>query len=426
MDALKAPTGIVLFDAKVELQHSDKSQEFSCKVYFDLKRGNSLVIDILESVDAIYSAGEKGSFWVRFPNVKDPVECFVSYSKPRLETNKFAVYIRLTPRYSLIAVDYSTALVRVNAGILNLGHYLTGAPGGLSIFSLSHDDWCFDFTPVIEPIMLYPPAIQDEEYFFTHHVCMYKTSGSQFSPLEAHSRLADLSKFFSFCHGHWVGTSLAYGVNKAGTVEMEEWGTHQVSRWSTGSNWLDEHHGKCMVELFPLFMQLIESSSEWMAAIDHTIYWYVRADTNLIGPDGAIVILQAALERLAWHILVRERKFLSKDGFLRLPAHDRFRRFLSALSVPLALPPGLVGLHKMAKELNWEDGPRAFVGIRNRIVHPPKSSPRARQFPYYEAYLLGKWYVELAVLSACGYRGVYSNQTQHRWTGQVEPVPWAV
>lgn len=426
MNAFKAPSGLILFDGKVELRYSDKSQEFSCKVYFDLKRGNSILIEILESVDAIYSCADAGSLWIRFPNVKDPVECFASHCQMRSGKTKYAAYLRLAPRYSLIAVDNLSALIRVNAGVLNLGHYFTGAPGGLSIFSLSHDDWRFDFTPVIEPIMLYPLDIQDEEYFFTHHVCMYKTSGSQFPALEAHSRLTDLSKFFSFCHGHWVGTALACGVNKAGTVEMEEWGTHQVSRWRTGSNWLDEHHGKCMVELFPLFMRLIESSSEWRVAIEHTIYWYIRADTNLIGPDGAIVILQAALERLSWHLLVMERKSLSEDGFLRLPAHDQIRLFLSALSVPLALPASLVELHKIAKELNWQDGPRAFVEIRNRIVHPPKGSSRARHFPYYEAYLLGKWYVELAVLSACGYRGVYSNQTKHRWTGQVEPVPWAV
>ncbi len=168
------------------------------------------------------------------------------------------------------------------------------------------------------------------------------------------------------------------------------------------------------------------ASEDWKAAIHHAVYWYVRADTNLIGPDGACVLLQAALERLAWHVLVRERRSLSEEGFSKLPAADQLRLLLAALSIPLALPPGLVELQRSAKELNWVDGSQAFVEIRNRIVHPPKRAQRLRDVPYYDAYRLAKWYLELAILSACGYMGVYSNRTrEHGWVGEVEPVPWA-
>ena len=49
------------------------------------------------------------------------------------------------------------------------------------------------------------------------------------------------------------------------------------------------------------------------------------------------------------------------------------------------------------------------------------------KIPYYQAYTLEKWYLELAVLALCGYTGSYNNRTSsQRWVGQVERVPWAI
>lgn len=313
----------------------------------------------------------------------------------------------------------------MNAGVLNLGHYWTDRAQGLSYFKLVIDDWLFDFTPVTDSTLLYSPSVQSSSYFFTHHLCMQKSDRSSFFTRDAHDKLNDLATFFSFCHGHWVSTALTYGIDEHGQVGMEEWGTRKVSRWCRGSNWLDEHHGNCMVELFPGFMKLLAKSAEWKDAIQIATYWYIRADTNLVGPDGSCILLQAALERLAWHVLVRDRCSLSEDGFSRLTAADQLRLLLSALSIPLDLPPGLVDLCHAAKAATWSDGPQAFAGVRNRIVHPPKRGQQTTGLPYYDAYRLAKWYLDLAILSLCGYQGVYSNQTkERRWTGQVEPVPW--
>lgn len=426
MSAAETPTGLLLSETKVEIQHAGKSRVFPCKIYFDLRINNSILIEPLESVDAIYDGIDEGSFWLSIPNVREPVQCYLTASSVRMGSRPLSVSVKLAPRLSLIEVDHASPLVRVNAGVLNLGHYWTGAPRGLSIFSLSHDDWVIDFTPVTDDTLQYSPSVQDDKYFFTHHICMRKGADMTFSCSEAHDKLRDLCTFLSFCHGHWVSSALTYGFNEHGNVGMEEWGNRQVSRWSIGSNWLDAHHGKCMVELFPGFMQLIAASPDCKAAIEHAVYWYVRADTNLIGPDGACVLLQAALERFAWHVLVRERRSLSEDGFSKLPAADQLRLLLAALSIPLPLPPGLVELQRCAKDLNWVDGPQAFVEIRNRIVHPPKRAQQAKGLPYYDAYRLAKWYLELVILSSCRYAGDYANQTlEHRWVGEVERVPWA-
>jgi hypothetical protein len=75
-----------------------------------------------------------------------------------------------------------------------------------------------------------------------------------------------------------------------------------------------------------------------------------------------------------------------------------------------------------AKELNWNDGPKALAAVRNLLVHPSKQ----KQLPYYDAWRLAKWYTELVLLKLVGFTGEYSDRTRaQRWVGAVDPVPWA-
>lgn len=416
--------GLILAETEIEIRYEDRSQLYPCKIYFDLNQANTILIEPQKPITDI-THGTEGRFSVLIPGVGKRLECYAAFGSQRWGGDKSGVWVILAPTLSHIKVDRSPSIVRVNAGVLNLGHYWTDIAKGLSYFKLVSDDWLFDFTPVTDSTLLYSPSVQSSSYFFTHHLCMQRSDGISFSTTDAHDKLNDLATFFSFCHGHWVSTALTYGIDEHGQVGMEEWGTRRVSQWSRGNNWLDEHHGNCMVELFPGFMKLLAKSAEWKDVIQLATYWYTRANTNLVGPDGGCILLQAALERIAWHVLVRDRCSLSEDGFSRLTAADQLRLLLSALSIPLNLPLGLVDLCSAAKAAPWSDGPQAFVGIRNRIVHPPKRGQRATGLPYYEAYRLARWYLDLVILSLCGYQGVYSNQTkEQRWIGQVEPVPW--
>ena len=97
---------------------------------------------------------------------------------------------------------------------------------------------------------------------------------------------------------------------------------------------------------------------------------------------------------------------------------------LNMLSIPSTIPDELTGLKALGKARGF-DGPEAFTHIRNRLTHPPKLSAKKEALPVFEAYCLGKWYVELAILSACGFLGEYGNRTvMGRWKGEVEKVPW--
>jgi hypothetical protein len=418
-------TALLIREESLQIEYQGRNGTFHSRVYLDLALGNSLVIEPQESLyDLCRDVSQEDSFFVSFHDSVEPTECYTTDSNLRIGGDHPGHFIRLSPRRSNVILRSGAPLVRIEAGILNFAYYfLTGKPEGQR-FELRHGDWVFSFVPVDDRIYLYPPQIQTEEYAFTHHVSIQKPDGAAFSAEEAQRQLDVLGDFLTLCRGYWVSTALTVGIGVDGTVAMEEFGTRKASPKKISSNWLDFHHGNCMVELFPKFVGRMTDLS-WQEALRHALYWYVRADTNLVGADGGCFLLQAALERLAWHVLVRDRQSLSEDGFSRLPAADQLRLLLSATNVPLGIPGGLAELQKVGKAFNWNDGPQAFVCVRNRLVHPPKLNRKDMKLPYFEAYTLGKWYVELILLSICGYAGKYSNRTKiHRWVGEVEDVPW--
>lgn len=203
--------------------------------------------------------------------------------------------------------------------------------------------------------------------------------------------------------------ALMGGLDENGEMALEQWGTGRVSSWREPSGWFDAHHGSCIGELFERFWQTLQQET-WLDAISHVVYWFARAETNNVGRDGACILLQAALERLAWHVVVREQNAISEKGFRNLTAADQLRRMLNLLSIPTIIPPELAKLQALGKSTNL-DGPGVFTFIRNRLTHPPRVSAKKDRLPYYEAYCLAQWYVELAILSACGYSRVYGNRT---------------
>jgi len=163
----------------------------------------------------------------------------------------------------------------------------------------------------------------------------------------------------------------------------------------------------------------------WAETISSVVYWLRRSELDGAGVDGGIILIQAALERFAWHVLVRDRGAISDEGFKSLTAADQMRLMLNAMRIPRTVPEGLEGLVRFAKAAGGIDAPEAFTRVRNRIVHPPKPKAKKAIFPYYDTYRLGRWYAELCVLSCCGYTGKYSSRVRKdQWVGQIEDVPW--
>lgn len=163
--------------------------------------------------------------------------------------------------------------------------------------------------------------------------------------------------------------------------------------------WFDAHHGDSLAEVVPRSLELYEDPGR-TETFHSALYWYLRATGLAAGVDGGIILLQAALERLSWQRFVLDREALSQDGFTRLAAEDQIRLLLESCRIPMTIPSGLGQLLKIAKELNWNDGPKALTAVRNQLVHPKEG----RKLPFPDAWKLAEWYVELVLLHMLGSR----------------------
>jgi hypothetical protein len=353
------------------------------------------------------------------PELAEPARIFCRQAS--INSAGRAIYT-FTPKRSPIWITKSETLRFGRTAIVNFAPYYMGAQHGR--FELKGCGWNALFIPMSEQTLAIGKSMQNENYVITHQVEFSRCDGSLFAPIDLHVFLEKLSLFLSFCRGQWVATSSTVAFKADGEVGLEQWGTGRVSSWRDPSSWIDRHHGDAITQLYPLFLEKLEDES-WDDAFSHVVYWLTRAEIDNVGPDGGCILLQATLERFAWHLLVRTRKAISEQGFRDLTAADQLRLLLNVLSVPTSIPGGLVELAALGKSRTL-DGPGVFTFIRNQLVHPPKLSAKREALPYYEACRLAKWYVELAVLSACGYTGTYSNCTREgRWVGEVERVPWA-
>lgn len=416
-DDLKFP----LWSGPATLRYEGAGATLNCNVYQRSLAKEELVIegeDISGGLRPFFSAGD---LQLDIPGVHEPLNVIVVQDKWDSEGHRF---LRLRPLRSPSWFSTSHTLHSGRFFVINFAHYWIGQPRNLG-FTLKAFGWKVHFIPITGDTVELPPRFNvDEEFRATHQGEFSREDGSSFTGKQAQAFLERLSLFLSFCRGRWVAIALTVGLDDNGEKALEQWGTGHVSSWHEPIGWLDEHHGSCIAELYAGFCSKLNDAA-WRDAIRHVVYWFARADTNLVGPDGACILLQAALERLAWHVLVCERGAISDKGFRDLTAADQIRLMLNILSIPTEIPDGLVSLRKFGKSRGFR-GPEAFTYIRNRLTHPPKQGATSERLPIYEAYCLAQWYVELAILSACGYNGEYGNRTIiRRWVGQVEKVPWA-
>lgn len=165
-------------------------------------------------------------------------------------------------------------------------------------------------------------------------------------------------------------------------------------------------------------------NEHWREAIQEVIYWYLNSNHSRRGIDAGIVLTQTAIERFSYEYAVRDRKLIETNGFKDLRASDKFRLLFSSLNIPIAIPGCLSEMTRLRKQFNWLDSPHALTEMRNSLVHPEHKRRGQYADAYFEAWKLGLWYLELALLRICGYTGSYGNRLLSRWIGAVEDVPW--
>ena len=242
-------------------------------------------------------------------------------------------------------------------------------------------------------------------YSLTHICKLERLERNPFSIDDARDRLEAFSYYLSFARGLWLAPMLIAGFDAEGTQVFEEWSACRADSWQNTYTWFSPDSTD-LVETFPGFMHRWQDKN-WRELVQESIHWYVESKKQAGGVNGAIVLQQAALERLAWVLLVEDKRSLSQNGFQKLPAADQVRPLLSSLGIDLKLPTDLINLTQLANQQNWVDGPQAIAEIRNAIVHPnPKNRHKgggASEEVKTEAWSVGLEYLELALLKLFDY-----------------------
>ncbi|MFA5589725.1 MAG: hypothetical protein WDA70_03270 [Lysobacteraceae bacterium] len=259
----------------------------------------------------------------------------------------------------------------------------------------------------------------------THVAKLERRDGSNFSVEDAKKQIVMLSDFLSLVAGSHLWAICEVGLDVSGNRIWQSFCAPRPG--NPAYSWASKQHGHQIEALFPFFVRRWTQSEDWEDCLHHAIYWYNQANTRdgQPGVDSGLILIQAALERLAFHHAVMERKLVSREGFKDLKrTSDKLRMLFSSVGIPLEIPASLSTLHTVAKKNKWIDAPHAITEVRNSLVHPDNKKSLIDCCP--DVWSLSLWYLELSILAMCGYEGTFQNHfsSTHEW--HVEQVPWAI
>ena len=262
-------------------------------------------------------------------------------------------------------------------------------------------------------------------YGLTHVSCFNQGDGTLFDGSTATQMLENLYLFFSFSKGSFCSPILPVGFDENENII---WALLNHPR-ETGTNppfsWFDPHHCEQLAELFPHFITKLEDEN-WRDTLNKVIYWYARSNNvSASGIDTGIILTQIAIERLSFEYAVNHKKMIEANGFKDLKASDKFRLLFASLDIPTDIPSNLSEIKAIASRFGYIDAPYFLTEVRNSMVHPEHKREDDFSDIYYDAWRLGLWYLELAILRLCNYNGTYFNRlSDELWVGKVEKVPW--
>jgi hypothetical protein len=274
-------------------------------------------------------------------------------------------------------------------------------------------------------------AIEDSGGFgITSVGCLERIGGGSFSKDDADELLACLGQFLSFVAGRWVAPILREYRGIDGANCMEDWLPYRTSRHATRQTWFNSVGRDVMQQSFSGFVKHF-TGVNWKEPFRLAIYWYLESNACSGGLESSVILAQAALELIAYEVLVNDAKVLSKDGFDKLPAADVIRLLLAHCHIPRDIPTQFNDLTAIAKAYNLMDGPAAVTEIRNALVHSD-AKKRAKYFATpsnakLDAWQLGLWFLDMLILHLIDYRGEYLDRRVRRGhhAQAAKKVPWA-
>lgn len=288
---------------------------------------------------------------------------------------------------------------------------------------LDCDDWNVELKSLLATRKNINKLKEEGGYKITHIGKIKNKIEPTFSGKSAKQILHSLRYFLSFAKGGWCEPVCAVGFDDDHNVVWQSWSSPREP-WHSPLSWFDPHNSSQLVKLFPEFMAKCKDD-DWSKSLHEVIYWYLNANYSSRGVDAGIILTQAAIEKLSYEYVVKEKRLITPKGFKDLWASDKFRLLFSSLNIPLEIPPETTNLQNLSKQHNWLDAPHGLTEIRNSLVHSDHKKSGQFDTAYYEAWNLGLWYLEMGLLAICKYDQIYGNRLKQRWVGQTEKTPWS-
>jgi hypothetical protein len=235
-----------------------------------------------------------------------------------------------------------------------------------------------------------------------------------------------LHYFLWFTKGRSCAPCLPVGFDRSGQRLWTQWRGLWVASESPAYSWVDNHYGASqLAQLFPPFFGLWQNPT-YNAALRIALRYYLDAnDANPV--QRGVVLAQLCLEAIAYTYLVTAGHDPAAVG-RRVHANVTLRRLLELLHVPVAIPRSMSALQSMRPPA-WTDpwdGPSAVTNLRNDALYGEKQVPPPTWAAWTHGWRLSCWYVEMCLLSLCGYQGTYRSRIHDdTWAGSTRPVPWA-
>lgn len=261
---------------------------------------------------------------------------------------------------------------------------------------------------------------------------------STFSMDEAADVLRALWLFASFLRGAWTSPILSVGYE--GEIKAcELWDVPFMHDWRARQSCIPEDIRQTDAsgdrirgpKVSPIFERIfsLQQNADWREPLSWLIGWYVRANMSR-NAEVALMLAQSGLELLAWCLSVLKGS-ISQNAFKDLRAAGQIEELLKLSSVGIAVPgePMMNDLVLISQDPSEQDpgnpgplsGPAVLTRIRNRVVHPPKGPGRPSQDARIEAFQLGLWYLELALMNLFDYRDAFASRLRS-WLQ--EKPPW--
>lgn len=351
-----------------------------------------------------------------------------SHVIPDLELPQATSYSLIDARLEPGWIGCTDAMTSVRFVVINLpidlGEITIRDPQG-AVYLGRHELKAVGWTITIDAIPSLGRLLGDLKktagYGVTHAAELRRDDGQCFTAAECDEILGALFVLLRFARGGDVGVALPTGFDGVGRAVAVNWSCTRVDPGGYRLNWYPEHQGATLANLWPSVLTKYRDDY-WRSVLRQLCGSHVAANEPPI--DRGILTAAAAIETISWAVFVETEHWLTPEGYDKLRFEDRLRLLMRWAHVPSTLAPSEPALLKRATA-HTTDAAEAVAWVRNRIAHPDRRSQLTHDHKT-EAWLLTSWCLELLILRILDYQSTYADRRKrHRWSGDVDPVPWA-